>query len=90
MTENDLRKFDKEALVQCIYADSVGSRERTLENLRRYQKRVIYNKLLARSEKIGEQLRNFKFADGADMTAWDALFKERARIQKKINKILGE
>lgn len=88
MTEDDLRQFSKEALVQCIYADSVGSRQRTMENLRRYQKRLLYNKLLAQNEKIGEQLRGFDFS--VDMKEWDALFKKKQRIQKKINKILGE
>lgn len=88
MTEDDLRQFDKEVLVQFIFADSVFSRERTLVSLRHYEKRLRVSRLTAQIEAIGEQLRNFDFS--ADMSQWDALFKKKLRIQKKLNKILGE
>ncbi len=87
MTEDALRKFNKETLVQFVFADSVFSRERTMEQLRHYEKRFRFQRLMAQSEKISAEQQNCKLPE--ESSRWNALVKKYQKIQREINKILG-
>jgi hypothetical protein len=85
MTIEELRKFDKEALVQFIFADSVFSRERTMESLRHYEKRLRFNKLIAQSAKLCEEMQN---CHGIERAAeFIKLLKKDQRISRQIDKL---
>lgn len=86
--EDDLRKFDKEVLVQHIYAISMFDRERTLANLLHYKKRLQFKKLTEKSHKLLEEMRN---TDAEKyFSKWDEHYENWQKIQKQLNKILGK
>lgn len=92
MFEDDLRKFHKEVLVQFIFADSVFSRERTMEQLRHYEKRFRFRKLSERRDAVVEKMQRCANSEGcAELKeiVQNELVQKNRKIQHEMHKILG-
>ncbi len=88
MTEDDLRKFDKEVLVQFIYADTVFYRQEATEKLLHYDKRLRFKKLMEKSLELADEMKN---TDSEKYFAeWNSHYKKWQRVQKQMSKILGK
>ncbi len=86
--EDDLRKFDKEVLVQHLFAVSMFDRERTLASLLHYKKRLQFKKLTEKSHKLLDEMQ--KKNSDEYFEEWNSHYKNWQKVQKQMKKILGK
>ena len=89
MTEEELRKFDKETLVLFIVQTSRVESSALLDCLNILERSVQIQKLLDKSKTVNGKLQEI-WSDDSKTTEFLSLLKQGRRIDKKLEKLFNE
>lgn len=89
MSEDEVRKYDKEVLIKFIISEAYFGKSYAEGKLDMLQRHYEVDCLLEKQNKLGEQMLSIVVTNSKEYKKWKRLMNEDQKIHKRINELLG-